>query len=79
MALLDRGQLSEEDLEKVNGGFLYTARDTNGTEVIDDRDGHVITKFATHAEAVAYAQEHGIDTTDLYWCELNNLRKGIIY
>ena len=76
MALLDKSQLSEEDLEKVNGGFLYTARDTNGTEVIDDRDGHVIAKFVSHADAVAYAQEHGIDTTDLYWCELERIRKG---
>jgi len=66
-------------MEKVNGGFLYTARDTNGTEVIDDKDDHVITKFATHAEAVAYAKEHGIDTRDLYWCELENIRKGNPY
>ena len=75
MALRDLVQLSEEDMEKVNGGYLYTARDTNGTEVIDDKDGHVIAKFVTHQEAVEYAQEHGIDTTDLYWSELEKLRK----
>ena len=70
----EKNELTSEDMEKVNGGALYTSYDTNGTEVIDDGDGHVITKFVTHGEAAAYAQEHGISTKNLYWCELEQLR-----
>ena len=76
MALLDKAKLTEDELKKVNGGYLFEGDGVNGVEVIDDHNGSVLATFSTLDEALVYCDEHGISHDYLYWYELAELREN---
>jgi hypothetical protein len=74
-----RQPLGEDELGKVSGGGIFNAWQVTTTpetpwEVIQDWDGEVAMRFATKAEAIAYAQEHGLGTDDTTWNEVQLMR-----
>ncbi len=61
----DAKNLNEKELENVSGGFIFNASNISGSdpnkpwEVIDNKNGNVLDRFATKDEAIAKAQSYG--------------------
>ena len=71
----EREELSSEDLEKINGGYIYNGPHTCGQyEVIDDKTGDVLERFWLSADAIHYAKRTGNSTDYISWPELVSLR-----
>ena len=65
MAIIDRSNLSEEELEKVNGGYIVIIKSNlhqNYCAVVDDYNGSVLARFETIEEAKDKAAELGVST-----------------
>ena len=52
-------ELSDEDLQKASGGYLFSPEGTCQTQVINDQNGEVMASFFTRGEAIEYAYAHG--------------------
>ena len=76
-------ELSDEELGKVNGGYIYDthtiAWDGNNAynkyEVIDDTTGSVLQTVKSYSEAFRIAQQRGISTKQISKAQLNRLRE----
>ena len=48
--------------------------------MIDDKDGKVLKDHMTWRSATKYCEENGLDTKEIDWVDLDNLRRtGSIY
>ena len=61
-------QLSDEELESINGGIIHLFRDTCKFEVIDDKTGDVLGTFEYDdlEGAKQYAREIGVEDRLVY-------------
>ena len=73
MALFDKSKLTEEELKDAAGGYIF--QPGSGYEVIDDKTGDVIKGGLTYAQAVSYCNDIGVDTRQLSWNQLEQLRE----
>lgn len=65
-------------LDDVSGGYTFDSyfcgHKDEPYEVIDDKDGSIVERFASLEDANKYADEHGYSTRRLNWPELYKLR-----
>ena len=73
MALFDKSKLTEEELKEAGGGYIF--RPDSTYEVIDDKTGDVIRGGLTYDQAVSYCKNCGVDTRQLSWNQLEQLRE----
>ena len=77
-------KLENDQLKDVNGGVIMNARglmeaddyDDLTWEVLDDKNGAIIARFASRQEAEAYASSQQISTRSIGLIEAMHLRAG---
>ena len=84
---MKKNRINIEDLNKVNGGYIFTLwKGKNGNkdyiegwEVINDKTGDVEArfygKFEKLPDAEKYAREHGFSIDFIDWPDLNAIRE----
>ena len=69
-------ELKEDELENVDGGYVFHDNSRDRWEVIDDITGEVKESgFVSRAYAQEYAKKHDQSPDEIVWCQLDELRK----
>lgn len=80
-------KINDQELENASGGLIFNATNISGAdprnpwEVIDNKNGNVIARFATRDQAVAKASSYGsnpYNAMEIDWNALQNLRNNPI-
>ena len=80
-------QINEQQLNNVNGGLIFNASNISGSdstkpwEVLDNKNGNVLARFATEGEALANAASYGTNpynTMETDWNSVVSLRNNPI-
>ncbi len=80
-------KMNDSDLGNVTGGLIFNASNISGSdplrpwEVIDNKNGNVLDRFATRAEAEARARQFGsneYNVMEVTWDGLVSLRNNPI-
>ena len=83
--MIHKLKLDEEELDKVNGGYIYDTRtirfDENGNgyntyEVIDDETGAQLYVAKSYNEAVRKAEQLRVSTKEIRLSRINDLREA---
>jgi len=83
----ENSKINDNELNNVTGGFVFNASNISGSdpakpwEVIDNKNGNVLARYATRDEAVAQAASyHGsnYDTVEIDWNGVVSLRNNPI-
>ena len=74
-------KLNMDELEQVNGGYVYKADDVPGLpwEILDDATGETIQRFTSYEEAVKAAKLEGVSEKELNKKEVDKLRSNPQY
>ena len=81
--MMDDKKLNDSELENVSGGFIFNASNISGSdpsrpwEVIDNKNGNVLNRFATKEQAWSCASSYGgstYDTMEINWDDVCSLR-----
>ncbi len=73
-------KMDDENLDKVNGGLIFNAKDIKGSdpdyhwELIDDNTGNVMGRYKSYDKAAQDAVETGRSTEITDWERLTGLR-----
>ncbi len=70
---IEVNKLEDEELENVNGGYLFYNSDYN-YEVIDDKTGEVLATHMWYADASSDCERRGISKTPVSWTKVEQLR-----
>ncbi|MBO4904736.1 MAG: hypothetical protein J5367_05900 [Lachnospiraceae bacterium] len=85
--MMDDKKLNDSELENVSGGFIFNATNISGSdpmrpwEVIDNKNGNVLNRFGTKAEAEACARSYGsltYNAMEINWNDVCSLRSNPI-
>ena len=85
--MMDKEKMNESELGTVSGGLIFNATNISGSNpdlpwvVIDNKNGNVLNRFRTKAEAEACAQSYGnnaYNTMEIDWNALVSLRNNPI-
>ena len=69
-------ELKEDELENVDGGYVFHDNSRDRWEVIDDITGEVKESgFLSRRYAQEYAKKHDQSPDEIVWCQLDELRK----
>lgn len=80
-------QINEQKLNSVNGGLVFNASNISGSdptkpwEVLDNKNGNVLGRFATEGEALANAASYGpnpYNTMETDWNSVVSLMSNFI-
>lgn len=73
-------RIDDSNLENVSGGVIFNssgiigADKNNPWEVLDDRNGNVIGRYATRDDAIANAGKSGQNHMEVNWDQVQQLR-----
>ena len=73
--MISKRELKDDELEQVDGGYLYADGTKHMWQVINDETGDVMYETLAYIYAEKKAESLGMSTTVLEWPELDKLRK----
>ena len=74
--MIYKKELKEEELEKVDGGYVFHDNSRDRWEVIDDITGEVRESgFVYRQYAQDWAKDHDQSPDEIVWCQLDQLRR----
>ena len=85
--MIENSKINDSELNNVAGGFIFNACNISGSdpnrpwEVIDNKNGNVLQRFGTRAEAEACAKSYGSNTynaMEINWDDVCSLRNNPI-
>ena len=69
-------ELKADELENVDGGYVFHDNSRDRWEVIDDITGEVKESgFVSRGYAQDYAKKHDQSPDEIVWCQLDKLRR----
>ena len=73
--MISKKELNDDELENVEGGYLYPDKSRFKWQVIDDKDGRVLEEFNYRNQAEFAAQRYWkVSTEDIDYKDLCKLR-----
>ena len=74
--MIYKKELKEDELENVDGGYLFHDYSSGKWQVINDRTGSVVeNEFINKDAAAKWAEDHGYSSEEISWSRLDTLRK----